>query len=117
MKKKESTTTNQAVKEKTVLRKSHQAAKADVRASKKERKAAEAREEAARARAAVAKAKRKEGQTNRKVVRKEGTAGKSREKAEEKKAKTFGDFFKKLQINEKTYYCFNFIIHDKNLSM
>ena len=39
------------IKEKVALRKSHSAAKADVRASKKERKAAEAREQAARARA------------------------------------------------------------------
>lgn len=98
--KKESTATK-PVKEKKVLRKTHQAAKADVKASKKERKAAEAREEAARARAAVIKAQRKEERANRKVGRKETTANKSRTKAEEKKGKGLSRFFKKEDGKEK----------------
>lgn len=92
---KTNTTETKPVKEKKVLRKTHQAAKADVRASKKERKAAEAREDAARARAAVIKAQRKEEKANRKVGRKETTADKSRTKAEEKKSKGLSRFFKK----------------------
>jgi|GEM_PF-1479477 len=92
---KKTDTAAKPVKEKKVLRKTHQAAKADVRASKKERKAAEAREDAARARAAVIKAQRKEERANRKVGRKETTADKSRMKAEEKKSKGLSRFFKK----------------------